>query len=147
MNRTTHLALSLTLAVSTTVAAAQTSQGSQKFPPDKFVNLQVIPKDAAPGVVIQAMKNFTRALGVRCQYCHLGEEGQPLEQFDFVSDARPTKNIARNMMRLSAEINGRLAKDMPDAPAKGYQVTCYTCHRGALHPVHAPEADPKPPGW
>jgi hypothetical protein len=114
--------------------------------PDKYVNLQVFPKDTKPDVLIQAMKNFTRALGVRCPFCHVGEEGQPLTTFDFAADIKPEKNIARNMMRMSAEINVRLQKEIPDAVKESYQVTCYTCHRGAQHPVHSPDAAPKPPG-
>ena len=119
--------------------------GSQ-FPPDTFVNLQVFPKDTKPDVLIQAMKNFTRALGVRCQFCHVGKEGQPLTEFDFIADTNPNKNTARMMMRMTGEVNAQLTKHWPDAPAKGYQVTCSTCHRGAQHPVHSPDAAPKPPG-
>jgi len=117
-----------------------------KFPPEKFVNLQVFPKDTTAGVLINAMKNFTRALGVRCQFCHIGEEGMPLKKFDFVSDTKTEKQTARMMMRMSGEINAQMTKAMPDAPQKGFQVTCYTCHRGAQHPQHSPDA-PKPPGW
>ncbi|HYU80173.1 MAG TPA: c-type cytochrome [Vicinamibacterales bacterium] len=119
---------------------------AQKFPPDKFVNLQVFPQDTKPDVLIQAMKNFTRDLGVRCPFCHVGKEGMPLAEFDFVSDTNPNKNVARTMMRMAAEINATLTRAMPEAPAKGMQVTCFTCHRGAEHPVHSPDAAPKPPG-
>jgi hypothetical protein len=115
------------------------ARAGQKFPPDTFVNLKIIPKDAPPDVVITAMKNFARGLGVRCQFCHVGEEGMPLEKFDFVSDAKPQKETARMMMRLAGEINAQLTKAMPDAAAKGFQVTCFTCHRGAQHPQHAPD--------
>lgn len=125
---------------------AASSEGGQKFPPDKFVNLKVIPSNATPDVVITAMKNFTLALGVRCQFCHVGEEGMPLDKFDFVSDTKPQKETARMMIRMAAEINGQLTKAMPDAPSKGYQVTCFTCHRGAQHPQHSPDP-PKPPGY
>jgi photosynthetic reaction center cytochrome c subunit len=117
-------------------------RAQQKFPPDKFVNLQVIPKDAPADVVITAMKNFTRALGVRCQFCHVGEEGLPLEKFDFAADAKPQKATARLMMRMAGEINATLTKAIPDAPQKGFQVTCYTCHRGAQHPQHSPDVKP-----
>jgi hypothetical protein len=111
-----------------------------QFPPEKFVNLQVFPKDTTPDVLIAAMKNFTRALGVRCQHCHIGKEGQPLTEFDFVADTNPNKDIARNMVRMAGEINARLQKDLPGAVEKGFQVTCFTCHRGAQHPVHSPDA-------
>jgi hypothetical protein len=130
------------LAVAVVAAGAPAlAQGQQ---PAGFKNLQVFPKDAPRDVVIAAMKNFTRALGVRCQHCHVGEEGAPLEKFDFVSDTKPEKKIARAMMRMTAEINGEhISKAVPDAAAKGHQVTCYTCHRGATHPQHTPET-PKP---
>lgn len=117
----------------------------RKFPPEKFVNLQVFPQDTRPDVLITAMKNFTRALGVRCQFCHVGEEGLPLDKFDFTADTKPTKQTARMMIQMAGDINGQITKAMPDAPEKGYQVTCYTCHRGAQHPQHAPEPA-KPPG-
>ena len=32
------------------------------------------------------MPGFTRALGVRCSYCHVGEEGESLSTYDFASD-------------------------------------------------------------
>ena len=118
------------------------AQGQQ---PAGFKNLQVFPKDVPRDVVIAAMKNFTRALNVRCPFCHVGEEGAPLEKFDFVSDTKPTKQIARAMMRMTAEINAHVGKAIPDAPSNGYQVTCFTCHRGAEHPQHSPDAA-KPPG-
>ena len=131
--------------VSMLASSGGSLNAEQKFPPDKFANLQIFPKDTAPGVVINAMKGFTRALGVRCQFCHVGEEGLPLEKFDFVADTKPEKQTARMMIRMVGEINGQITKAMPDAPAKGYQVTCFTCHRGAQHPQHSPEAV-KPPG-
>jgi hypothetical protein len=118
------------------------AQGTQ---PGGFKNLQVFPKDTPRDVVIAAMKNITRALNVRCPFCHVGEEGAALETFDFAADTKPEKQIARAMMRMTAEINGHVGKAIPDAATKGYQVTCFTCHRGAEHPQHSPDA-PKPPG-
>ena len=125
------------IVVSMLASSGGSLNAEQKFPPDKFANLQIFPKDTTPGVVINAMKGFTRALGVRCQFCHVGEEGLPLEKFDFVADTKPEKQTARMMIRMVGEINGQITKAMPDAPAKGYQVTCFTCHRGAQHPQHA----------
>lgn len=43
------------------IAGGATVQAQAKFPPDKFENLQILPRDAPPGVVITAMTNFTRA--------------------------------------------------------------------------------------
>src|SRR5580692_13151166 len=68
--------------------------------PEKPKNLQVLPKDW-PGSRLQpVMIGFTRALGVRCSYCHVGEEGKPLSTFDFASDDNPNKNRAREMLRM-----------------------------------------------
>jgi hypothetical protein len=136
MKRLSWLVLTVLVAGSTSVAA----QGTRKY-----TNLQVFPPDTSQDVLVAAMKNITRALGVRCPFCHVGEEGMPLDKFDFAADTKPQKETARGMMRLTAEINGRITKAMPDAAAKGYQVTCWTCHRGSQHPQHTPDAA-KPPG-
>src|SRR5262245_24181699 len=58
-------------------------------PPPK--NLQVLPKDWTRQQVTQVMRGFTRGLGVRCPFCHVGEEGADLSTFDFASDEKPTK--------------------------------------------------------
>jgi tetratricopeptide (TPR) repeat protein len=83
------------------------------------------------------MRNITFALGVRCQFCHVGEEGMPLEQFDFAKDERRTKLVARQMMRMVEEINRRL-DTLPhgsDHARQSIEVTCATCHRGVSLPV------------
>lgn len=107
---------------------------AQKFPPDSLVNTQVIPHGTPVMQVIGQMRNFSFALGVRCQFCHVGEEGQPLDQFNFTSDQRRTKLVARQMMRMVAEINRRL-DTLPGRTPPGLQVTCNTCHRGTNRPV------------
>ncbi len=73
--------------------------------PDSFENLEVLPKDIGQRELIEVMKGFSGALGVRCQHCHVGEEGKPLSDFDFVSDERPAKDAARVMMRMTEKIN------------------------------------------
>jgi len=108
-----------------------------KFPPASFQNLQVLPKDATAGVVVNTMKQFANNLGVRCQFCHVGKEGLPLEQFDFVSDTIPQKTTARAMMRLTADINRQLDAAMPRAADSSPRVTCITCHRGSSKPTLA----------
>ncbi|MEW6320507.1 MAG: c-type cytochrome [Acidobacteriota bacterium] len=120
------------------VASTPPALAQGKFPPDAFTNLQVLPKTSTAGDVIGAMKEFSRALGVRCQHCHVGREGLPLDQFNFVSDENEKKGTARVMMRLVQSINLQLRTDTGREPAP--RVTCYTCHRGAEHPVHSPEA-------
>jgi hypothetical protein len=110
------------------------AQAPAKFPPDSLVNTKVIPKSTPVLQVIGTMRNFTSDLGVRCQFCHVGEEGQPLAQFNFVSDEKRTKLVARQMILLVQEANRRvdtLPGHQPDDP----QVTCSTCHRGVSKPM------------
>jgi plasmid stabilization system protein ParE len=81
------------------------------------------------------MKNWTAALGVRCQHCHVGEEGKPFSEWDFASDANPEKQRAREMWRMLEEINRRLAA-MPEMHgAKPSSATCATCHHGVPRPL------------
>jgi hypothetical protein len=63
--------------------------------PEHPKNLKVLPPDTGPEKLSAIMRGFTRSLGIRCQYCHVGEEGKPLSSFDFVSDANPNKDRAR----------------------------------------------------
>lgn len=105
-----------------------------KFPPDSLVNTQVIPHNTPVMQVVGMMRNFTSYLGVRCPFCHVGEEGQQLDKFDFTSDQKRTKVVARQMMRMVEEINRRL-DSLPGRASNGLQVTCNTCHRGTSRPV------------
>lgn len=102
--------------------------------PEKPENLQVLPKDW-PGSRLRApMMGFTRALGVRCSYCHKGEEGQPLSTYDFASDENPNKNRAREMLRMLGSINEHLSKIEPSG-VKRVNMWCHTCHRGRPRPM------------
>ena len=58
----------------------------------------------------------------------------PLERFDFASDEKRTKLVARQMMRMVQEINRRL-DTIPGRTTSGLQVTCATCHRGVSRPA------------
>ena len=76
--------------------------------------------------VMPSMMGFTRALGVRCDYCHMGR--------DFASDENPKKATARMMITLAHDVNAKF----PDGKA---HVTCYTCHHGKTMPeTEAPPA-------
>lgn len=119
----------LAAAVATT---ATTSAQQGAFPPTRLVNLQILPKDAPVPAVIDLMKQMTQSLGVRCDHCHVGVDGQPLTTFDFVSDDKKAKNTARVMMRLVEQINAALDKTVPGQD--GGRVTCVTCHNGRRTP-------------
>jgi hypothetical protein len=115
------------------IPVALASQAPGRWPPDSLVNVQVIPRTTPVMEVVGAMRNIAFGLGVRCQFCHVGEEGMPLERFDFPSDEKRTKLVARQMMRMVQEINQRL-DTIPGRTSAGLQVSCATCHRGVSRP-------------
>jgi hypothetical protein len=95
--------------------------------PAKFTNLQLLPKDISRPELIAVMRDFATALGVRCNHCHVGDDPDTLRGFDFASDSKRTKNLAREMMRMTREINDQL---LPKAnPPGAPRVSCMTCHR------------------
>src|SRR5437899_12527268 len=118
------------------VPAALCAQAPGHFPPDSLLNVKVIPKNTPVMNVVGIMRNFAGALGVRCQFCHVGQEGMPLGQFDFAKDEKRTKLTARQMMRMVEEINRRL-DTLPDHEkmTSHVEVTCNTCHRGVSRPM------------
>ncbi len=60
---------------------------AQRFSwPDKAENLKALPEDTNADQLSDIMRSFTRSLGVRCSHCHVGNEGESLATYDFVSD-------------------------------------------------------------
>jgi len=106
--------------------------------PARMTNAQVLPPDTPPDRLRDTMRGFTRALGVRCSFCHVGEEGAPLSTYDFASDANPKKAIARGMMTMTWQLNRQTLPAIPGLSEP--RVTCFTCHRGATEPATAPPA-------
>ena len=102
--------------------------------PEKPKNLQVFPKDWSGTRLRPVMVGFTRALGVRCSYCHKGEEGKPLSTYDFASDENPNKNRAREMYKMLGDITDHLKK-IPPSGDKPVNMWCHTCHHGRPRPM------------
>ena len=117
-------------------AGALAAQAPGHWPPDSLINTKVFPHSTPVMQVVGQMRNITGALGVRCPFCHVGEEGMPLERFDFAKDEKHTKLVARQMMLMVQEINRRL-DTLPEHGHMGpsLQVSCATCHRGVSRPV------------
>lgn len=126
------LALPIVIAASTATAQEPGRRGP---PPPAPKNLKVLPKDTPRDSVIAVMRTFAMGLGVRCQYCHVGREGMPLDSFDFATDEMPTKETAREMMRMVARINDDVAKARIKTTSAPVRVGCITCHRGAARPL------------
>lgn len=112
--------------------------------PQKFENLQVLPKDIPRDTLVAIMRGFTFALGVRCQYCHVEREpaagggagggGGGGLNFSFALDDKDNKKIARVMLRMMDSINTRYLAGIPNRDDPPTSVTCMTCHRGLNKP-------------
>ena len=118
-------------------ASTQTPAGGGQQAPPSFTNLQVWPKDTPRAVVLQFMNAFDDSLGVQCNYCHVEQGGR----FDFASDEKREKKVARQMILLRDSINvvlpaivGKPAGAGPTAgegyPGAPVRVLCSSCHRG-----------------
>ncbi len=108
-------------------------QGRPQEEPPK--NLKVLPKDMSVEEVKKIMKVFTKSLGVKCEFCHVGkpQEDKPWPKFEFASDDKPEKNIARKMMAMVDSINLNFISKMGEPDFE--QITCVTCHMGNEKPM------------
>ena len=128
-----------TILFGVSVATAQTSAPQMTFANPPHKNLKVLPQDIPGPQLLSTMKFFSQSLGVRCQFCHVGEEGKPLSTFDFASDAKREKQTARKMLAMVHRIN---QEDFGVTDFSKVKVTCFTCHRGAEKPLTTPPPMP-----
>jgi tetratricopeptide (TPR) repeat protein len=125
----------VTFAVATVVLLDAGAANAQV--PEKFTNLQVLPKEITQKALMEPMKQFSAALGVRCTYCHVGEEksgAPPFQDFKFDSDDKATKATARAMMKMTAVLNSKYLAEIKTGREKKVPVTCMTCHHGVAVP-------------
>ena len=131
-------ALGIVFLTGSLALAQQPARGGEPAPPP-MTNLQVWPKDTPRAQVIQTMNAFNESLGVECNYCHV-QEG-PGGRFDFASDEKREKKVARQMILLRDSINVMMAaivdKPAGAGPTAGegasgapVRVLCRSCHRG-----------------
>lgn len=92
--------------------------------PEKFTNLQVLPKDIQKEKLMATMRNFTFALGVRCDYCHAESADHKM---NFAADDKEEKKTARVMLQMAQAINTDYIKKLGSS---AIEVRCVTCHRG-----------------
>ncbi len=105
-----------------------------QFPPDSFTNLKVLPRNINRDTLVALMAGFTRALGVRCTFCHVGEESQPLASYDFAADDKLPKRKARIMLEMVGRINRTDLASLDERSNPPIRVQCFTCHRGIREP-------------
>src|SRR5947207_14198032 len=71
----------------------------------EFKNLKVLPQNITHEQLIATMRGFARSLGVKCGHCHVAAPAGSKEKFEFASDAKPEKNVARTMILMTRAIN------------------------------------------
>ncbi len=106
-------------------------------PPEehKYKNLKILPKNISKADLDKVMDGFKAALGVKCSFCHAPSKDTTVHFPDFPSDAKPEKNIARKMMKMTAKINKKYFNYNKNEQGEMLQtVECMTCHRGKEHP-------------
>jgi Photosynthetic reaction centre cytochrome C subunit len=98
-------------------------------------NLKVLPKDISDEKLDSIMQSYNKALGVKCEFCHVKSKVYPGTDIDYRSDAEPMKENARDMMRMTIEINtNHFYFNKSIKPEYLNTITCKTCHRGEAFP-------------
>jgi len=95
-------------------------------------NVQLL-KGMSPTQLQRTMNMMRASLGVHCDFCHLFKD----DKWDFASDDKQEKKIARNMIQMTMDLNEKYFKRQG--------VTCNSCHRGSLHPVALASLPQTPP--
>ena len=152
------VALAAALLVSSTARAQQPAAPQRGGGPAAAAptNLQVLAKDMPQAQVQQVMQNIAAGLGVTCGYCHANAPapeggggrrggggdaaaggrggGRGPAPFDYASDEKPQKKVAREMMLMVREINPKVASATGKTAPAVANVGCVTCHRGVAIP-------------
>jgi thioredoxin reductase len=108
-------------------AIRQQKAGEVRADRGEFKNLKLFPQNITHDELVATMRTFARSLGVKCDHCHVANPPDSAERFDFASDAKPEKETARVMIRMTREVNTQYLSQLNE---HGSSVTCYTCHRG-----------------
>lgn len=122
------------VALAGSLFAVAPAAAQERFTWPEPTNLQKLPADFTPERLRAVMTGFSRALGVDCSHCHVGEKGAPLTTYDFASDEKPTKKTARMMLDLLGVVNDKLDEVEPSGPQR-VNMWCHTCHRGLPRPM------------
>jgi hypothetical protein len=109
-------------------------------------NLKVLPDTWSNQQIQALMRTFNESLGVQCDHCHQPNPKAPPPaagrgpQLDHSLDGKPEKDIAREMIRLTVNLNETAMKVGDTSVAE--KVSCFTCHRGETAAAAKPAA-----GW
>ena len=119
-----HIAVALLLRFAGFAALPVRAQaaGASKTAEEVYKNIVQL-KGTPADQLMPAMQFMASSLGAECAFCHV--QGQ------MESDDKPAKKTARAMIAMTAVIN-------KDNFRGQREVTCFSCHRGALRPVNTP---------
>lgn len=92
-----------------------------------FENLKVLGAVPSKRLLGIMQIGYARSLGVSCDHCHVAG--------DWASDEKEGKRIARQMMRMTRELNETVLPAIPELAGKKPTVNCTTCHRGQRKPA------------
>ena len=128
--------LAIGLLVGTIVLASMTSMQQvpqQQGPPQgrptpKLTNIKVLPKSLSYQQVDHIMDEWSKALGVRCNFCH--------DNANKALDSKPEKAMARKMFAMESKLNKKYFGAKKDSLGLMAHtgINCNTCHKGVAHP-------------
>lgn len=116
------------------IASVSSAQTPTETAPWKAKNLEFFPKDISRPELTQRMREFSLALGVRCQHCHTGGDGISFDGVIFDSDDKAPKRTARAMLRMMDQLNTVTLAQLPNRAEPRVVIECVTCHRGVAVP-------------
>jgi hypothetical protein len=101
-----------------------------------FKNIQML-KGMPAGRLLRVMElGYARSLGVNCTHCHVAGQWE--------KEDKPTKQIARDMAAMAANINNEQLKKIKNLKSAEPVINCTTCHRGQTKPaLNLPDSTPK----
>jgi tetratricopeptide (TPR) repeat protein len=77
------------------------------------------------------MEEISKALGVKCNYCHTAPFGSAGQK---EPPPEPKKDIARAMIAMTRDLNAKIQDATGKPPNETTRVDCATCHRGVAIP-------------
>jgi len=92
-----------------------------------FKNIQIMRGQPAGRVLSIMEMGFAASLGVDCTHCHVPGQWE--------SDEKKEKQIAREMSRMTREINQKYLAAIEGLDSEKPAVNCTTCHRGQTKPA------------
>jgi hypothetical protein len=102
--------------------------GSENKPAGEvFKNIQML-KAMPAGRLLRVMElGYAKSLGVDCTHCHVAAQWE--------KEDKPTKQIARDMAAMVANINNEQLKKIKNLKSAEPVINCTTCHRGQTKPA------------